>query len=129
MTEETQTDRRQAPRYNPKDEVFVVFRPSFDRLGKVKDVSRGGAAFEYPVFANHKEVAEVDVDLFTSEPAPFMLRSVPCKVVYDIKLEKPTLSGIETRRCGLKFEQFSDQDVEQLEFFLSNYVSPALTGA
>ena len=129
MIEETQTDRRQAPRYTPKNDVFVVFRPSFDRLGQVKDVSRGGAAFEYPVFANYEKVAEVNVDLFTSEPAPFILKSVPCEVVYDIKLEKPTLSGIQTRRCGLKFARLSHQHSEQLEFFLHKYGSPALLGA
>jgi hypothetical protein len=128
MIEETQTDRRLAPRYTPKNEVFVVFRPSFDRLGQVKDVSLRGAAFEYPVFANYEEVAEVEVDLFTSEPAPFMLRSVPCEVVYDIKLQKPTLSGIVTRRCGLKFTRLSEQHSEELEFFLDKYGSPALPG-
>jgi hypothetical protein len=129
MNQRATEERRNSARRTLYTDVFIVFRPHFDRLGKLKDVSHTGAAFEYPVFATYDEVFEVEVDLFTSEPSHFMLRSVPCRVVYDIKVAKPTLSGVETRRCGLKFESLSPHHAEQLSVFFRTYVSPSPSGA
>ena len=122
-------ERRNSARQTLRTDVFIVFRPHFDRLGNLKDVSRTGAAFEYPVFAKYDEVVEVEVDLFTSEPSHFMLRSMPCRVVYDIKVAKPTMNGVETRRCGLKFDPLSPQHTEQLSLLLRTYVSLSPSGA
>jgi hypothetical protein len=47
-----------------------------------------------------------------------MLMSLPCKVVYEIETDKPTFSGIKTRRCGLSFEQLSRTHSEQLKVML-----------
>jgi hypothetical protein len=124
MNQKAPGERRISPRHCLRTDVFVVFRPHFDRLGKLKDVSCTGAAFEYPVFARYDKVIEVEVDLFASEPSPFLLQSVPCRVVYDIKLLKPTLNGVETRRCGLKFEPLSPQHTQQLSLFLHNCGAP-----
>jgi hypothetical protein len=86
-----------------------------ERIGRLKDVSSGGVAVEYSVFDKEEEAIDVEVDIFASMPSYFMMRRVPCKVIYDIKLELPTLVGIETRRCGLKFEQLSQQHSELLK--------------
>jgi hypothetical protein len=120
MSDKTTANRRREPRYAVKDEVFLVFRPYFDRLGKLKDVSSGGVAFEYPVFAEYSKVNEVEVDIFASEPAHIMLRNLPCRVVYDTRIDQPTVSGVETRRCGLKFEGLSLQHAEQLKLLLNH---------
>ena len=126
MAKTTATDRRQAPRYALNTDVFLVFRPDFSKLGKLKDVSNGGVAVEYTVLGEHEKIADADVDIFTSGSDYLMLRRVPCTVVYDTKIEKGPLSGIETRRCGLRFEQLSDQQGEQLKVLLNNYVSHRL---
>lgn len=124
----SQIDRRQTRRCTPKSDVFMVFRPAFDRLGQITDVSLAGAAFEYPAFVDYEEVAEVEVDLFTLEPAPLLLKSVPCRVVYDILIKKPTVSGIATRRCGLRFVRLSPEHSKQLELLLAGPGSPAHSG-
>jgi hypothetical protein len=126
MSERTNPDRRQSTRYAPKTDFFVAFWPYLDRVGKLKDVSSSGAAFEYPVLANYENVVDVEVDIFTSEPNRFLLHHMPCKVVYDIKIDQPGLSGVETRRCGLKFDQSSHQHSEKLKLLLDNYVSQPL---
>jgi hypothetical protein len=116
-----QSDRRKALRYALKTDLFLVFRPDFDRLGALKDVSLGGAAFEYPVFGHYEKVDEVEVDIFASGLDHFMVHNVPCRVVYDIKMERSSLSGIETRRCGLKFEHLSPHHRQLIEQLLGNY--------
>ena len=126
MVKCTNADRRQCTRYAVNGDIFLAFWPTLDRVGKLKDVSNSGAAFEYPAFDEKEEVVDVEVDIFASRPSYFMLRRVPCKVVYDIKIEQPTLVGMETRRCGLRFEHLSQQHNESLKVLLSEYVSHAL---
>jgi hypothetical protein len=120
-------DRRQSPRCTPNADVFIAFRPQLGRLGMLKDLSETGAAFEYAVFANYETVVDVEVDMFASNPSNFLLRRVLCRVVYDIKIAKPTLIGLETRRCGLKFEKLSDQQKDLMKDLLSNSKSEPLT--
>lgn len=126
MTERKEADRRRAPRYPLNTEVFLVFRPDFSTLGKLKDVSSGGVSFEYAVFDEHRKAVDVEVDIFASEASNFMLRRVPCTVIYDTKIEQPSLGGIETRRCGLKFEQLSYQHCELLKVLVNNFASHRL---
>jgi hypothetical protein len=126
MGRRTKDDRRQSTRYATNSDFFLAFWPSLDRVGKLRDVSDSGVAFEYAVFDVKDEVMDVEVDIFASRPSHLMLRRVPCKVVYDIKLERPSMVGIETRRCGLRFENLSQQHTELLKILLSKYVSNAL---
>jgi hypothetical protein len=126
MNEKNQSDRRKSVRYGLKTDVFLVFRPGFDRMGTLKNVSLGGAAFEYTVFGHYQKVDEVEVDIFASEPENFMLRQVPCRVVYDVKLDQPSLSDIETRRCGVEFENLSPQHRQVLSQLLGSYGSAPL---
>lgn len=129
MIETKGSDRRQAPRHALNTDVFLVFRPEFNRLGKLKDVSSGGVAFEYAVFENYEKVKEAEVDIFASEASDFMLRRLPCSVVYDTTVERSSLSGVETRRCGLKFEQLSSEQTELLKILLNNFTTHQLPGA
>jgi hypothetical protein len=122
MDNKTRPDRRQSARCAMNADFFILFRPSLDRIGRLKDVSSGGVAVEYPVFDKREKAINVEVDIFASRPSYFMMRRVPCKVVYDIKIELPTLLGIETRLCGLRFEQLSQQHCELLKvLFMPNH--------
>jgi hypothetical protein len=116
-------DRRRSPRYVPNHDVFVIFSPNYTRLGKLKDVSNSGVAFEYAVLGEDEEILDSAVDIFASKPDHFLLSRVPCRVIYDTKTEKPTFSGIETRRCGLKFEGLSQKQSALLNLLLVKYVS------
>jgi hypothetical protein len=124
-------ERRQSLRYALQPNVFIVFNPYPERLGKLKDVGRGGVGFEYLVTDNSildraEEVVDVKVDIFIPASNRFLFRSLPCKVVYDIKIEQPTLSGIQTRRCGLKFDQLSQRHNDQLKQLIDSYASHSL---
>jgi hypothetical protein len=122
-------NRRQSPRYGLKADFFLRIWPYLDRVGKLKDVSSGGAAVEYPVYHQHEKVVDVEVDIFTSDPTDLLLLSVPCKVVYETRIEpQPSLDSIETRRCGLQFERLSLQHSELLKLLLNDYGSQVLSG-
>lgn len=129
MGEKAKANRRQSPRYGLKADFFLKIWPYLDRVGKLKDVSRGGAAVEYPIDQQYEEVVDVEVDIFSSEPTDLLLLSVPCKIVYETKIEPQTsLGSIETRRCGLRFEGLSRQHSELLKLLLNDYGSHNLPG-
>lgn len=121
-------ERRKFARYALKADIFMVFRPAFDRLGVLKDISLGGAAFEYPVFNHYQKVDEAVVDIFTSQPEYFMLRQVPCRVVYDVEVNRLSLSGVETRRSGVKFERLTAHHRQLLKQLIANCGRRLLTG-
>ena len=119
-------DRRKFVRYAMKTDVYLVFRLAFDRLGTLKDVSLSGAAFEYAIFDHHRELDEVgEIDITTSQPDRFMfmLRQVPCRVVYDMKVERSSLSGFSSWRCGVKFEGFTAPRRQQLKELIAKHAS------
>jgi hypothetical protein len=126
MSKGTKDDRRQSTRYAVKGDFYLTFWPSLDRVGRLEDISGGGAAFEYAVLDDKEKVVDVEVNIFASRPDYFMLWRVPCKVVYDRRIEQPPLSSIETRRCGLQFEPLSQQHSGLLKVLLSQYVSHPL---
>jgi hypothetical protein len=123
MDKGSQADRRQLTRYKVNGDFYLTFWPSLDRIGRLKDVSGGGVSFEYAVLDRKDEVDEVEVNVFSARPDSFVLWGVPCKVVYDTRVEQPTLSGVETRRCGLQFQTLSNQQSNQLQVLLRQYVS------
>jgi hypothetical protein len=120
------SDRRRPLRYALKHEVFVAFGPVFGKVGKLKDVSSGGVAFEYTVFDRQTIVADSEVDIFANKPDHFLLRQVPCKVVYDVKVASPSAVDVDTRRCGVKFIKLSKQHKDQLMLLIRNCASHPL---
>jgi hypothetical protein len=121
MSTNKNADRRRFPRYAMKDEVYLVFRPDFDTIGRLMDIGRGGFAVEYPAYEDFSETTNVEVDIFVSTNGKLTLRFVPCKVVYDVKDEQVT------RRCGLEFEQpISEQHETLLHHFLVDCTSHLL---
>jgi len=119
-------ERRLFPRYALNADVFVVFNPYPGRLGKLKDAGHGGVGFEYAAVDNNNEPADVEVDIFIPTSGFFVLRRMPCKVVYDIEMEQATLNGIIIRRCGLEFEPLCRWHNEQLKLLLDVHVSHPL---
>jgi hypothetical protein len=102
-SEMTVLERRQYTRFTVSEDVFVTFRPSFDRIGNVKDISKGGIGCEYLAFDKLDKVEQVEVDIF-SKAHGFYISNVPCRVAYDTSDHSLfLLSGAEVRRCGLQF--------------------------
>ncbi|MHC1741969.1 MAG: PilZ domain-containing protein [Syntrophobacteraceae bacterium] len=114
ITEKSQ-DRRRLPRHRVQDTVFVTFRPRFDVVGHLVDISDNGIAIEYTAFEPGERAESVDVDIFC-QPRKLNVPHLPCKVAYDLKVEDaPTFRGFQTRRCGLEFGQISPNQREQLK--------------
>lgn len=114
-------ERRQHERITLKDRVFITFRPQFDRIGWITDISKGGVSLEYSTIQEYAALSEkLYVDIFSS-PRKFELSNLSCRLVYDDRIDrgKGFIETIETRRCGLAFGDMSQHQANLLEAVLS----------
>ena len=122
MIEAKGSDRRVHERYEFNNSAFVTFRPKFEIIGMLKDISAGGVSFEYSLLHKTSEPFKADwttVDIFR-HPNSFDLAQVPCEVVYDVSLEeRPSFLGLESRRCGLRFGNLTSSHKNQINTLLS----------
>lgn len=127
MTTDTET-RRRFERYGVTDTVFLTLRPQFEKMGKLKDISKSGVAFEYVALGDLRDPktpdpGSIEVDIFSSS-RNFYLSRVQCKLVYDIGSPNPFgYTYLEHRRCGLKFDHLSKQQHAQLGVLLDSCTS------
>jgi len=125
---EIDVNRRQFPRYNVKEMIFLTFRPEFNKMGKLKNISKSGVAFEYTSFDERVCLKDsrgenVEVDIFSSG-GDFHVTRLPCKVVYDVPVAHGSdLHACWSRRCGLEFESLSIFQSSQLTQLLHAHVS------
>jgi hypothetical protein len=120
--EPMEAERRQYRRFLADNLAFVVFRPGFNRWGKIKDISDNGLAIEY-ITSEPSEENSSTIDIFTSKDH-FYLPKVPCHVVYDTKIFElyPIARGCsQKRRCGVQFGELTETQRNQIHFFLNNH--------
>jgi len=126
-------DKRKYNRFLAQKDAFAAF--GFSTVGKVKDISMGGLAFEYLDFSENSDQVSSPKDTF--EPLPvsiflskndFHLPNVPCKIVYDINApvsdsSQRFITSLNYRLCGVKFGTLSEDIMAKLEFFLKNHAT------
>ena len=96
-------------RFKVAEDLFLTFRPRFAIMGKLKDISKGGVAFEYFMYEDSRILEMVEIDIFSKDRVLHIF-PIPCNVVYDIPVPGIGSSlGIQARRCGLEFTQLKGQ--------------------
>jgi len=110
----------------PKGLAFVVFRPDFRKIGPIRDISMGGLGCSYlcPVDEG-SPVAESPqmVDILLSGNS-FYISKIPCTMVHDVREnsgQESFMHNVVNRRCGLKFDQLTEEQEKQINFFLENH--------
>ena len=117
VTDKKGQERRRHERYSTNDHIFVTFRPHFDRIGSISDISKGGVSLEYSVIQDYSELNDkLWVDIFCSSKK-LELSNIPCRLIYDERIEsdKGYIKTIETRRCGLEFAELTSNQSARLE--------------
>jgi hypothetical protein len=116
-------ERREKQRRQPKATTYVALRPEFAKLGKVTDISSSGLCFEYIAKGDLAPGPDaVRMDMFISGNEHY-LPNFPCRLVYDVRAEKEMTFavGLEYRCCGLEFTRMSEQQMGQLEHYLTHH--------
>jgi hypothetical protein len=120
-----ETEQRKGIRLLTNNNVIIILRNEFTKIGKATDIGMGGLSFEHLYDENLSQgPLERDVDLLVG--SEFQLFKLPCKVVYDILIDMPDEflgfhARILTKRCGVKFRALSEGQVTQLDSFIKIY--------
>ena len=117
-------EKRKNTRFLVPPHTFAALGRKYTRVGKIKNISLGGLSFEYITGENSNQNSS-SVDIFLIGNI-FHLHNVPCKTIYDISIHIPYVNNqfikiLTTRRCGLQFEQLTDENNTKLILFLENH--------
>jgi len=116
-------NRRKSKRFLPDSRAFACLRPDFVKLGKIKDISRGGLSFRYVSNQDPaKEPNEIDIFLSGNN---FFLSKLQCRVVYDFNAHHFSVapSHVDEWQCGVQFGKITKEQRRKLSVFLDNYVA------
>ena len=115
------SEQRLHDRFTPKANAFAALGRKYTKVGKIRDISIGGLAFEYIVEENfNKDESNLDIFLVGTE---FHLYRVPCRVIYNIDIYVPKINNslvkmYTTKRCGVQFGELNKDLKMLLDFFL-----------
>lgn len=115
------SEQRIHERLIPKDNAFAALGRKYAIVGKIKDISMDGLAFEY-IAGEELRKGESSLDIFLVG-TEFHLYKLPCKVIYNIDLYIPQINNhlvkiYTTKRCGVKFRKLTNDLKVLLDFFL-----------
>ncbi len=120
-------EQRRQIRFVPHDSAFAALGSTFARVGKIKNISIGGLAFEYITDEDSdQEASQLDIFLSGND---FHLAKVPCRVVYDMPKRKSddasriVFETFMTKQCGVQFVGLTEDKVSQLDLFLNVYTT------
>jgi len=116
-------EKRKYERVSPEGNAFAALGRRYAKVGRIKDISMGGLAFEYiSAVGIDKDHSQVDIFLIGDV---FHLYNLPCEVVYDIEypaifenMKSVKISSF--KRCGLQFRAMSEYDMAQMQLFLES---------
>ncbi len=114
-------ERREFIRYQIKPHTIFLYSNYSPVNGWVKDISNGGIAFEYIPIDGCEPKPEIRL-ILTGDTFPFYLPDIPCKTIYDIKVNKNgrPFKGTGTQRCGVQYEKLDPEIQEKLSDLLRN---------
>ena len=124
-----EAEQRSHVRFLAQDNVIVALHNASTKIGKVKDISKGGLSFEHTYAKNSVlNPLQTGITLWTNG---FWISKISCRVIYDFPLPIPEeyeslAIRLITRRCGIQFEALSEEQTAQLDVFLKTYVKEAI---
>lgn len=111
-------ERRKTRRLRVKDNSLMVHGKDFGAIGQVIDIGEGGMAFHYIGHSSRlDDILKLSV---RREDQTVQLDNIHVKTVSDFEIiyENP-IHQIPLRRRGVKFGILSEQQIKQLDVFIS----------
>jgi len=114
-------ERREFVRYQIKPHTIFLYSNYSPVKGWVKDISKGGMSFEYTPSEECEPKSEIRL-ILAGDTLPFYLPDIPCKTIYDIKVEKNDrpFKATGIRCCGVQYENLDPEMKENLAVLLNS---------
>ena len=117
-------ERRRHKRFSIDELTFLIFRPEFQHLGKIKDISEGGVSFErLDLDEECEHQLDGEIDIFSSGGS-FYASGIQCETVWEIDILENSafLFNLHVGRyCGLKFVKLTEEQKSQINSLLRSH--------
>lgn len=118
-------EKRKYVRFLAGPNAYAALGSSFTKIGKIRDISMGGLAFEYFSGTEDSNRHDTTVTIFLTVNN-FYLEKLPCLMVcdhekWDSNASNMLSTSYHVKRCSVQFMTISDDQRHQLEYFLNNF--------
>jgi len=119
------SERRKYTRFIAEKNVYVALGINFTKVGKLKDISIGGLAFEYVDYTENFVQDSSTVAIFNSLNE-FYLPNLACRLIYNLAISAENDDSQLTwqyaiYRCAIQFGDLTAEQRKQLEFLINHY--------
>lgn len=113
-------ERRRHKRFRVREGVYVIVRSNHVKAGQMIEVNMRGLMFRY---FPYKEPSAGPPELHIFSGGSAWLRNTSFKTVWDQKAKKDSFSSSALRLCGVQFDQMTDAEQLQLQYFIQYHVT------
>ncbi len=114
-------ERRKHKRFKVQNDTFVMLRSNDTKVGPIIDVSMDGLGFHY--VGSKKPIGEsAKLSILPAEDSSYLYK-IPCRAVWDRKVNENHFSSISMRRCGVQFGELTPYQKAQLEQFIQDHTT------
>jgi hypothetical protein len=119
------SERRKYTRFLAEEDGFAALGANFTKVGKLKDISIGGLAFEYIGWTENCVQDSSIVAIFHSHN-DFHLPNLACRLIYNLAISAENdnsqfIRQYTIHRCAMQFVDITAKQRKQLEFFINHY--------
>ena len=127
------TERRKYVRFLSQPNAYAALGASYTKIGKIRDISMGGVAFEYYIGSKELDQYDSTVTIFITVNN-FYLENISCQIISDQPKsgmnKAPVLNANYTvKRCGLQFMNISEEQRQRVEYFLNHHTEGIVPSA
>ena len=118
------SERRKYTRFLAEEDGYAALGANFTKVGKLKDISIGGLAFEYIDCTENCDQDSSRVAIFHSHNE-FHLPNLACRLICNLAItaenEDPQFNRqYAIHRCAIQFGEITAKQRKQLEFFINH---------
>ena len=119
------SERRKYTRFLAEEDVYAALGANFAKVGKLKDISIGGLAFEYIDCTENGGQDSSIVAIFHTHNE-FHLPNLACRLIYNLAIsaendDSQFIRHYAIHRCAIQFGDITAKQRKQLEFFINHY--------
>ena len=113
-------ERRKHKRFKVKGGAFAVSTPDCKNLGQIKDIGKGGLAFQF-IENGEQTKGSFEIEIF-STVGDFYLKKLPVRTVLDFEVDNTVSSNsMVMRQWSMQFGELNYFQKLLLDFFLQKY--------
>lgn len=116
------TEKRKHKRLKAKEGAFAVVTSDYNKIGQIRNISKGGLAFQY-IDNGEPLRGSIEIEIF-SAAKNFYLRKLAAKVIMDSEVDSPVpFSSLPLKELVVQFEKMKPNQMLMLDYFLQKYTT------